>query len=98
MDNKLIERIENMENIDDVVKSAAISAIQTMLEGNKYYTIKTEDYKEYAKLINDTIVIKMKQYDMSGSVALRKEYSVGLQEFVEYVASKTQVEEKTMRM
>ena len=98
MDNTLIERIEKMEDIEDTVKNAAIMAMQSMLEGNKYYTTKTEDYKEYAKLINGQIVIKMKQYDMSGSVALRKEYSVGLRDFVDYVGSKMVVEERTIRM
>ena len=80
----LIEKIDSLE-ISDTAKFRAKDAITTMQEGRRYHIIKTEEYKEYAVLINDQIIVKTKKYNYDGSVAIRKDTPVSLVEFVDYL-------------
>lgn len=90
----LLEKLNSLE-ISDLSKARAKDAIETICSGSRYHIIKTEEYKEYAVLINNTIVVKSKQYDYAGAVALRKETPVSLEDFVSYLESRAVEIEET---
>ena len=86
--DKFIEKLNNLE-IDDLTRNNVLTALEVMSDGKRFHIIKTEEYKEYAVLINDQIVIKTKKYDYAGGVAMRNESTVGIKEFVEYIATRS---------
>ena len=94
----LLEKLNKLD-ISDLSKFRAKDALETICAGSRYHIIKTEEYKEYAVLINNTIVIKSKQYDYAGATALRKETPVSLEDFVAYLDSRAvEIEETQTRI
>lgn len=83
----LIKRVEEMDISDDT-KSRVVDALETMLAGSRYYFVKSDEYKEYSVIINNTIVVKTKQYDIYGSTTLRGEDIYSLEDYVAYHESK----------